>query len=64
MHNPIPRRSFTLLAAAAFAALYAAPAAAQIGGLGHAVGPAAGRLHADAAPRGDAPPVFLPQVPR
>jgi len=55
MSNPVTRRSFTLLAAGAALAVVAAPASAQIGGLGRALGRAAGNLNVDAVLRGDPP---------
>jgi hypothetical protein len=55
MHTLVTRRSFALLAAAALLGSLAVPADAQIGGLGRAVGRAAGRLNVDAVLRGDPP---------
>jgi hypothetical protein len=49
------RRTFALLAAGALVAAYAAPADAQIGGIGRAIGRAAGRVNVDAVLRGDPP---------
>jgi hypothetical protein len=55
MHTLVSRRSFALLAAGALLGSLAVPADAQIGGLGRAVGRAAGRLNVDAVLRGDPP---------
>ncbi|HYJ80674.1 MAG TPA: hypothetical protein VEW03_13760, partial [Longimicrobiaceae bacterium] len=56
MRASLSRRSFALAAAALVAGgLYADSATAQIGGLGRAVGRAAGRLNVDAVLRGDPP---------
>ncbi|HEX8246447.1 MAG TPA: hypothetical protein VF541_23280 [Longimicrobium sp.] len=55
MHNLMTRRSFAVLGAGALLAALAVPADAQIGGLGRAVGRAAGRLNVDAVLRGDPP---------
>ena len=49
------RRAFSLLGAGLVVAAYAAPAQAQIGGLGRALGRAAGNLNVDAVLRGDPP---------
>jgi len=55
MSNSLTRRSFSLLAAGAVLAAAAAPASAQIGGLGRALGRAAGQMNVDAVLRGDPP---------
>src|SRR4051794_26045347 len=55
MSNPVSRRTFSLLAAGAALAVAAAPASAQIGGLGRALGRAAGQMNVDAVLRGDPP---------
>ena len=55
MSNPVTRRTFSLLAAGAALAVVAAPASAQIGGLGRALGRAAGQMNVDAVLRGDPP---------
>jgi len=55
MSNPVTRRTFSLLAAGAALAVIAAPASAQIGGLGRTLGRAAGRMNVDAVLRGDPP---------
>src|SRR4051812_50198585 len=58
------RRTFTLLATGLVAAVYAAPAQAQIGGLGRAPGRAAGHAHAGAGLRGGPPITTRPPPPR
>ena len=55
MSTPITRRTFALLAAGALVSTFAIPADAQLGGLGRAVGRAAGRMNVDAVLRGDPP---------
>lgn len=55
MSNPVTRRTFSLLVAGAALAAVAAPASAQIGGLGRALGRAAGQMNVDAVLRGDPP---------
>jgi hypothetical protein len=55
MSNTVSRRTFSLLAAGALLAACAAPADAQIGGLGRSLGRAAGRMNVDAVLRGDPP---------
>jgi len=55
MSNPVTRRTFTLLAAGALVAAVSASADAQIGGLGRALGRAAGQMNVDAVLRGDPP---------
>jgi len=55
MAAPMTRRTFAVIAAGALVASFAVPADAQLGGLGRAVGRAAGRLNVDAVLRGDPP---------
>lgn len=55
MSASITRRTFALLAAGALVSTLAVPADAQIGGLGRAIGRAAGRMNVDAVLRGDPP---------
>jgi hypothetical protein len=55
MSNSVTRRTFSLLAAGAALAVLGAPASAQIGGLGRALGRAAGQMNVDAVLRGDPP---------
>jgi len=55
MSNPVTRRTFALLSAGAVVAAFAAPAHAQIGGLGRALGRVAGQANVDAVLRGDPP---------
>jgi hypothetical protein len=56
MKNPMSRRTFGLAAAALLlGGVLAEPASAQIGGLGRALGRAAGRLNLDGVLRGDPP---------
>ena len=55
MSNPITRRSFALLAAGALVAAASAPANAQIGGLGRALGRVAQSANVESVLRGDPP---------
>jgi hypothetical protein len=55
MSNTVTRRTFALLSAGLVAALYAAPAHAQIGGLGRALGRAAQHANVGSVLTGEAP---------
>lgn len=55
MSNLITRRAFSLLAGGALLSAYAAPASAQIGGLGRALGRVAQHANVESVLRGDPP---------
>ena len=55
MSKLITRRAFSLVAGGALLAAYAAPASAQIGGLGRALGRVAGQANVESVLRGDPP---------
>src|SRR5206468_8403149 len=55
MSNPVTRGMVSLLAAGAALAVIGAPASAQIGGLGRALGRVAGQANVESVLRGDPP---------